>query len=164
MQKITPFLWFANQAEEAANFYVSIFKNSKIKNVVRYNEAGAKASGQPEGTAMTVSFELEGQEFTAINGGAQPFAKPSGMISFVISCETQEEVDHFWNKLSEGGEEGQCGWINHDKFGITWQVVPTALPQLLSDSDPAIAQRVMQAMLQMKKIDIAILEKAAQHP
>lgn len=161
MQKITPFLWFDTQAEEAANFYVSIFNNSKIKSVNRYDEAGAKASGQPVDSAMVVSFELDGQPFSAINGGAQPFAKPSGMISFVINCETQEEVDHFWAKLSEGGEEGQCGWINHDKFGITWQVVPVQLPKLLSDPDPAKAQRVMQAMLQMKKIDIQTLEKAA---
>jgi predicted 3-demethylubiquinone-9 3-methyltransferase (glyoxalase superfamily) len=161
MQKITPFFWFEKQAEEAANFYVSIFPNSKITTVNRYDEASAKASGQAAGSAMVVAFELNGQQFSAINGGAQPFAKPSGMVSFVINCETQDEVDHFWSKLSEGGEEGQCGWINHDKFGITWQVVPTALPKLLGDKDPARAQRAMMAMLKMKKIDIAELEKAA---
>src|SRR5258708_24855978 len=143
MQKITPFIWFDKQAEEAANFYTSVFKNSKIKSVSRYDEASAKASGQPVGSAMVVAFELEGQEFSAINGGQQAFAKPSGVISFVINCDTQEEVDHFWAKLSEGGEEGQCGWINHDKFGVTWQVVPTILPKLLSDPDPAKAQRAM---------------------
>lgn len=161
MQKVTPFFWFEKQAEEAANFYVSVFPNSKVKMVNRYDEAGAKASGQAVGSAMVVAFELNGQDFSAINGGAQPFAKPSGMVSFVINCENQEEVDHFWSKLSEGGEEGQCGWINHDKFGITWQVVPTALPKLLGDPDPAKAQRVMMAMLQMKKIDIKTLEDAA---
>jgi len=161
MQKLTPFFWFDSQAEEAANFYVSVFKNSKIKSVARYDEAGAKASGRLVGSAMVASFELEGQEFSALNGGPQPFAKPSGSVSFVINCENQEEVDHFWEKLSQGGEEGQCGWINHDKFGVTWQVVPVQLPKLLGDPDPTKAQRVMQAMLQMKKIDIATLEKAA---
>jgi len=159
IQKVTPFLWFERDAEEAMHFYVSIFKNSKILNVTRYNEAGAKASGQPVGSVMTVGFELEGQEFAAINGG--PFFKFSGAVSFVINCETQEEVDYYWEKLSEdGGESGQCGWINHDKFGVTWQVVPTILTKYLSDPDPAKAKRVMEAMLKMNKLDIPTLQHA----
>jgi predicted 3-demethylubiquinone-9 3-methyltransferase (glyoxalase superfamily) len=157
MQKITPFLWFNNQAEEAVNFYVSLFKNSKVTNVARYDEAGAKASGQPAGSVMTLGFQLNGQEFTAINGG--PHYKFSGAISFVINCETQEEVDHYWYALSNKGKEIQCGWLT-DKYGITWQIVPTILPKLLQDKDPMKAQNVMKAMLQMKKIDIAALKQA----
>ena len=165
-QKITPFLWFDHEAEEAARFYVAIFnggpaaagQRSKVGAVSRYDEAGAKASGRPVGSAMTVAFDLEGQEFTAINGG--PHFTFSGAISFVIGCGTQEEVDYFWEKLSEGGESGVCGWINRDRFGVTWQVVPTMLPALLGDPDPAKAARVMQAMLGMKKIVIAELEQA----
>ena len=158
MQKITSFLWFDHQAEEAANFYVSLFKNSKIKTLNRYDAAGAAASGKAEGSVMIVSFELEGQEFTAINGGPQ--FSFSGAISFLVNCESQEEVDHLWKKLGEeGGAPNQCGWLT-DKFGITWQIVPTALPKLLSDPDPLKAGRVMKAMLQMTKIDIAKLEEA----
>lgn len=158
MQKITPFLWFNTQAEEAANFYVSVFKNSKITAMNRYDENGAKASGMPVGSVMVASFELDGQQFTALNGGE--FFKFSGAISFVVNCENQEEVDYYWEKLSDGGEKGQCGWINHDKFGITWQVVPTVLDKLLADPDPIKSSNVMKAMLGMTKIVIKDLEKA----
>jgi predicted 3-demethylubiquinone-9 3-methyltransferase (glyoxalase superfamily) len=159
MQKITPFLWFDNQAEEAAAFYASIFKNSKVGSVSRYDEAGAKASGMPKGTAMTVSFELEGQRFTALNGG--PHFKFTEAVSFVVNCESQQEVDYYWTKLSEGGDEKaqQCGWLK-DKYGLSWQIVPTVLPKLLQDKDAEKSQRVMQALLQMKKIDIQVLQKA----
>jgi predicted 3-demethylubiquinone-9 3-methyltransferase (glyoxalase superfamily) len=157
MQKITPFLWFDTQAEEAANLYVSLFKNSKLGVVTRYNEAAAKIAGMPVGSAMTVAFELEGQQFTAINGG--PIFKFTEAVSFVINCDTQEEVDEFWSKLTEGGSESQCGWLK-DKFGLSWQVVPKQLGTLLGDSDPVKSQRVMQAMLQMKKIDIQKLQDA----
>ena len=153
MQKITPFLWFDDKAEEAMNFYVSIFKNSKIVSVTRYGEAGPG----PKGTVMTATFQLDGQEFAALNGGPQ--FKFTEAISFVVNCETQEEVDYYWNKLSEGGQEIQCGWLK-DKFGLSWQVVPTILSKLLSDPDPQKSQRVMHAMLQMKKIDIPGLQKA----
>jgi predicted 3-demethylubiquinone-9 3-methyltransferase (glyoxalase superfamily) len=159
MQKISPFLWFDNQAEEAAMFYTSVFKNSKIGSVNRYDEAGANAAGRPKGSVMTASFQLEGQDFTAINGG--PVFRFTEAISFVVNCETQAEVDHFWTKLSEGGDEKaqQCGWLK-DKFGVSWQIVPTVLPRLLGDKDPKKSQRVMQAILQMKKIVIADLERA----
>ena len=157
MQKIMPCLWFDNQAEEAVNFYTSLFKNTKIVNVARYDEAGAKASGRPKGSVMTVTFQLNGQEFIALNGG--PVFKFTEAISFFVNCETQEEVDELWNKLTEGGEEGQCGWLK-DRFGLSWQIVPAALGAMLGDKDPAKAQRVMQAMLQMKKIDIAKLRQA----
>ena len=166
-QKITPFLWFDHEAEEAAKFYVSVFKNnpakpageSKIEEESRYDEAGAAASGRPKGSVMVVSFLLNGQQFTALNGG--PHFKMSGAVSFVINCATQEEVDYFWDKLtSDGGEAGQCGWVNHDKFGVTWQVVPDALTELLGDPDPVKSGRVMKAMLGMTKIDIAGLKKA----
>lgn len=153
--KITPFLWFDNQAEEAANFYVSIFQNSKILNIVR-NPAGAMG---PEGEVMVAAFELDGTKFTALNGG--PLFKFSEAISFVINCEDQAEVDYFWDKLSVGGAESRCGWLR-DKFGLSWQVVPSALRILLSDPDRAKAARVNQAMMQMTKIDIASLEKAAE--
>jgi predicted 3-demethylubiquinone-9 3-methyltransferase (glyoxalase superfamily) len=152
-QKITPFLWFDNQAEEAMNFYVSIFKNSEVISIARYGEAGPG----PKGTVMTVSFELEGQEFMALNGGPQ--YKFTEAISFFVDCETQEEVDELWEKLSEGGEKGPCGWLK-DKYGVSWQIVPTVLGEMLNDPDPAKSQRVMQAMLQMKKIDIEGLKKA----
>jgi predicted 3-demethylubiquinone-9 3-methyltransferase (glyoxalase superfamily) len=159
IQKITPFLWFDTQAEEAMNFYTSVFKNSKVLNVNRYDEHGAKASGMPVGSVMVASFELEGQQFDAINGG--PMFQFSGAISFVVNCETQEEVDYYWEKLSaDGGEAGQCGWINHDKFGVTWQIVPTALGKLLSDPDPKKSGRVMEAMIKMNKIIIEDLQKA----
>jgi len=159
MQKITPFLWFDKNAEEAANFYTSIFKNSKVGSVTRYDEAGAKASGIPKGTAMTVSFQLEGQGFTALNGG--PHFKFTEAISFVVNCESQEEVDHYWDRLSEGGDEKaqQCGWLR-DKYGVSWQIVPAALFKLLQDKDAEKSKRVMQALLQMKKIDIKKLQQA----
>ncbi|EKD46581.1 MAG: 3-demethylubiquinone-9 3-methyltransferase, partial [uncultured bacterium] len=158
MQKITPFLWFDSKAEQAANFYVSIFKNSKLGRITHYDEAGAKVSEMPLGSIMTVEFELEGQKFVALNGG--PYFQFSGAVSFVIDCKSQEEVDYFWEKLSEGGEAGQCGWINKDKFGVTWQVVPKILNEYLSDPDPVKAKRVMEAMLKMNKIIIADLQKA----
>jgi predicted 3-demethylubiquinone-9 3-methyltransferase (glyoxalase superfamily) len=153
MQKITPFLWFDNQAEEAMNFYTSIFKNSKIGAVSRYGEAGPG----PKGSVMTASFELDGQRFTALNGG--PYFKFTEAISLYVDCETQEEVDYFWSKLSEGGQIQRCGWLK-DKFGVSWQIIPSALQKLMGDPDRARANRVMQAMLQMKKIDIAKLKQA----
>jgi predicted 3-demethylubiquinone-9 3-methyltransferase (glyoxalase superfamily) len=159
MQKITPFLWYDDQAEEAANFYVSLFKNSKIGAITRYEEEGAKASGRSKGSVMTVAFQLEGQEFVALNGG--PHFKFTEAVSFVVNCETQEEVDNFWGKLSAGGEEGQCGWLK-DKYGLSWQVVPTVLPELFRDKDPEKSKRVMKAMLQMKKLDMKTLKQAAE--
>lgn len=154
MQRITPFLWFDTQAEEAANFYVSIFKNSKIVKVARYGEAGPG----PAGSAMTVVFQLDGLEFIGLNGG--PHFKFTEAVSFSVDCETQEEVDWYWNKLTEGGgEESQCGWLK-DKFGLSWQVNPKILGQMLSDPDPQKAKQAMEAMLKMKKIDIAALQKA----
>jgi predicted 3-demethylubiquinone-9 3-methyltransferase (glyoxalase superfamily) len=153
MQKIKPFLWFDTQAEEAANFYVSIFKNSKILSVARYGDAGPG----PKGSAMTVSFELDGQEFTGLNGG--PLYKFTEAISFTVICKTQEEVDDFWKKLTEGGQEVACGWLK-DKYGLCWQITPEILPQMLSDPDPQKAGRVMQAMMKMKKIDIPELQRA----
>jgi predicted 3-demethylubiquinone-9 3-methyltransferase (glyoxalase superfamily) len=154
MNQITPFLWFDREGEEAAKFYTSVFPNSKITNVSRYGSDGPR----PEGTAMTVAFELEGQAFVALNGGPQ--FKFTEAVSFLVNCETQEQVDAYWSKLSEGGEEGPCGWLK-DKFGLSWQIIPAALPRLLSDPDPEKAQRVMQAMLQMKKIEVDVLERAA---
>jgi predicted 3-demethylubiquinone-9 3-methyltransferase (glyoxalase superfamily) len=153
MQKITPFLWFDSQAEEAVKFYTSIFKNSKVGNVSRYGEAGPG----PAGSVLTASFELEGLEFTALNGG--PLFKFTEAISFQVSCESQEEVDYYWKKLSEGGQIQQCGWLK-DRFGVSWQFTPTALHWMLKDPDPQKANRVMHAMLQMEKIDIAGLQKA----
>jgi len=153
MQKITPFLWFDNNAEEAVNFYVSIFKNSKVLRVARYGDAGPG----PKGTVMTANFQLNGQEFVALNGG--PHFKFTEAISFVVNCETQQEVDEFWEKLSEGGEESRCGWLK-DKYGLSWQIVPTILVKLLQDKDPVKAKRVMEAMLQMNKIDIKKLKQA----
>lgn len=157
MQKIMPCLWFDQQAEEAVNFYVSLFKNSKIVNVARYDDASAQASGQPKGSVMTVTFQLDGQEFMALNGG--PAFKFTEAISFIVNCETQEEVDRLWSQLTAGGAEVECGWLK-DKYGLSWQIVPTILEELLSDPDPAKAQRVMQAMLKMKKLDIAGLRRA----
>ncbi len=154
MNKITPFLWFDNQAEEAANFYVSVFKNSKVLGVSRYGEAGPG----PKGSAMTVSFELNGQQFTALNGGPAHFGF-SEAISFYVDCETQAEVDELWEKLTAGGEPGPCGWLK-DKYGLSWQIVPKTLIQLLGDKDPAKANRTMQAMLKMSKLDIAELQRA----
>jgi predicted 3-demethylubiquinone-9 3-methyltransferase (glyoxalase superfamily) len=153
MQKITPNLWFDTEAEEAANFYTSIFKNARILKVAHYGEAGPR----PAGMVLTVTFELEGQEFTALNGG--PEFKFNEAISLLVNCETQEEVDEFWDKLSAGGEKGPCGWLK-DKFGVSWQIVPTVLEELLQDDDSDRANRVMKAMLQMTKIDIEALEKA----
>jgi predicted 3-demethylubiquinone-9 3-methyltransferase (glyoxalase superfamily) len=157
-QKITPFLWFNNQAEEAAKFYTSIFKNSRIGNVARYDQAAEKVSGRPAGSVMTVEFQLEGQDFIALNGG--PHFKFTEAISFVVSCKTQAEVDKFWKKLSAGGKEVQCGWLK-DKYGLSWQIVPTVLGELLSDKDAAKSHRVMQAMLKMVKLDINKLKQAA---
>jgi len=156
IQRITTFLWFDDQAEAAANFYVSIFKNSKIRSITRYDEA-AEAAGRPKGSVMTVAFDLDGQDFTALNGG--PLFKFTEAISLVVNCQTQEEVDHFWEKLSAGGEEVQCGWLK-DRFGVSWQVVPTVLVEMLQDKDPEKSKRVMAAMLKMKKIDIEPLKKA----
>jgi predicted 3-demethylubiquinone-9 3-methyltransferase (glyoxalase superfamily) len=153
MQKITPFLWFDNKAEEAVNFYTSIFKNSKIESIARYGEG----SPGPKGTVMSVTFQIEGQEFMALNGG--PIFNFSPAISFFVNCETQEEVDVLWEKLSEGGEKQQCAWLK-DKYGISWQIVPTVLGELLADKDPERSRRVMKAMLQMTKIDIAKLKQA----
>ena len=153
MQKITPFLWFDNNAEEAVKFYTSVFKNSKILKVARYGDAGPG----PKGSVMTVSFQIEGQQFIALNGGPQ--FKFTEAVSFVVNCETQKEVDEFWEKLSAGGEKGPCGWLK-DKFGLSWQVVPTILDKLIADRDPVKSQRVMKAMLQMKKLDIAALQRA----
>jgi predicted 3-demethylubiquinone-9 3-methyltransferase (glyoxalase superfamily) len=157
MKTITPCLWFAAEAEEAATFYVSIFEDSAIGAVSRYGSEGKDVHGQSEGTVMTVSFRLRGQEFTALNGG--PSFKFNEAISFQVSCETQAEVDHFWNRLTEGGEPSQCGWLK-DRFGVSWQVIPTALGRLLGDKDRQKAGRAMNAMLKMQKIDIAALEKA----
>jgi predicted 3-demethylubiquinone-9 3-methyltransferase (glyoxalase superfamily) len=154
MQKITPFLWFDTEGEEAAKFYTSVFPNSKIVEVTRYGSAGPR----PDGTVMTVSFELDGQEFVALNGG--PEFTFNEAVSFQVNCETQDEVDAFWSTLSEGGEEGPCGWLK-DKFGLSWQIVPTVLPELLADPDREKSQRVMQAMLNMKKIEIYALQRAA---
>jgi predicted 3-demethylubiquinone-9 3-methyltransferase (glyoxalase superfamily) len=153
MQKITPFLWFDNQAEEAARFYVSIFKDSRIVSVTRYGDAGPG----PRGSAMTVRFELAGQEFIALNGG--PHFKFTEAISFSVNCKTQEEVDEFWTKLSEGGQEAQGGWLK-DRYGLSWQINPTILGEMLSDPDPEKSKSAMAAMLQMKKIDIGGLKRA----
>ena len=153
MPDITPCLWFDNQGEEAATFYTSVFPNSKITEVTRYGDAGPG----PVGSVMTVSFVLDGREFLALNGG--PEFTFSEAISFQIDCHSQEEVDHYWSRLSEGGHEDQCGWVK-DKYGLSWQVVPSVLPQLLARSDPETAQRVMKVMLGMKKLDIAALEAA----
>ncbi len=153
MQKITPFLWFDGKAEEAMNFYVSIFKNSKVLNVSRYGDAGPG----PKGSVMTATFELEGQQFTALNGG--PMYKFTPAISFFVSCKTQQEVDELWEKLCEGGEKSRCGWLK-DKFGVSWQIIPDVLGRMLQDKDPAKSKRVMQAMLQMDKIDVKKLQDA----
>ena len=153
MQKITPFLWFDDNAEEAMEFYVSIFESAKVLNVARYGDAGPG----PKGKVMTARFRLEGQEFVALNGG--PHFKFTEAISFVVDCKNQQEVDRLWTKLTDGGTPSQCGWLK-DKFGLSWQIVPSALPRMLGDKDPEKAGRVMKAMLQMSKIDIAALERA----
>jgi predicted 3-demethylubiquinone-9 3-methyltransferase (glyoxalase superfamily) len=152
-QKITPFLWFNDNAEEAMNFYTSIFKNSKIGSVARYGETGPG----PKGSVMTATFQIEGQEFIALNGG--PHFKFTEAISFVVDCKTQEEVDEFWEKLSAGGEKSRCGWLK-DKFGLSWQIVPDTLGKLMQDKDPEKSKRVMQAMMKMDKLIIADLQKA----
>ena len=157
MQKIVPFLWFDNQAEEAANFYVSLFKNSKIISVRRYGDAGPGAKG----SVMSVTFQLEGREFYALNGG--PHFKFTPAISLFVNCETQQEVDELWDKLSTGGRKDRCGWLT-DKFGVTWQIIPKALGQMLGDPDPAKSARVMKAMLQMDKIDVTKLKEAYENP
>lgn len=159
MQRITPRLWFDDQAEEAAGFYTAIFRNARIVNVSRYGEAGYKVHGRPAGSVMTVAFELDGQTFTALNGG--PVFKFNEAISLQVNCETQEDVDYYWEKLSAGGDAAaqQCGWLK-DKYGVSWQVVPRILIEMLTDPDPAKSQRAMTAMLQMKKIDIGELKRA----
>src|SRR6266478_5230148 len=160
MQKITPFLWFTDQAEEAVKFYASIFKNSKIGRILRYGEEATKVSesGRPVGSVLTVEFEIEGQKFVALNGGPQ--FKFNESVSFVVHCETQQEVDYFWGKLTaDGGQESACGWLK-DKFGVSWQVTPTVLIDMLDDKDPEKAERVMKAMLQMQKIEIPKLKAA----
>jgi predicted 3-demethylubiquinone-9 3-methyltransferase (glyoxalase superfamily) len=156
-QKITPFLWFDSQAEQAAEFYMSVFKNSRIKQINRYGGTGQDTHGQKAGTVMTVEFEVCGQTFVALNGG--PLFKFSEAISFAVACENQDEIDYFWVKLSEGGEESRCGWLK-DKYGLSWQVVPAALPQILADADAAARDRVMNAVLKMKKFDLQKLQQA----
>lgn len=153
MQKITPFLWFDDQAEEAANFYVSIFKNSKVGRISRYGEGGPR----PKGTAMSVTFQLDGQEFMALNGGPEFTFTPA--ISLFVNCETQKEVDELWERLSEGGKKERCGWLK-DKYGLSWQIIPSALGQMMQDKDPQKSKRVMNAMLQMNKIEIKALQQA----
>jgi predicted 3-demethylubiquinone-9 3-methyltransferase (glyoxalase superfamily) len=159
MQKITPFLWFDNQAEEAANFYVSVFKASKIAKITRYGEEGHEIHGRPAGTVMTVEFQLEGQDFIALNGG--PVFKFNEAISFQVHCKTQEELDHYWETLSAGGDKDaqRCGWLK-DRYGVSWQIIPTALAEMLQDQDAERSQRVMRAMLQMDKLDVRRLREA----
>ena len=157
MQKINPCLWFDDKAEEAAKFYVSIFKNSKLGNITRYGEAGAEVSGRPTGSVMTVTFEIGGQEFVALNGG--PHFKFSEAISFMVKCETQKEIDEMWEKLSQGGKEGQCGWLK-DKYGLSWQIVSPVWDEMLRDKDVKKSERVMKAILQMSKPDIKTLKQA----
>jgi predicted 3-demethylubiquinone-9 3-methyltransferase (glyoxalase superfamily) len=163
MSHITTCLWFDQQTEEAANFYVKIFTegghSGKIGKIARYGESAAKVSGQPKGSVMTVEFELDGNRFLGLNGG--PIFKFSVATSFIINCATQEEIDHFWSKLGESGKEGRCGWIDNDKFGVTWQVVPTMFGELMSEGDPLKMERTMKAVLSMSKLDIAALMKAS---
>jgi predicted 3-demethylubiquinone-9 3-methyltransferase (glyoxalase superfamily) len=157
MQKITPCLWFDNQAEEAVKFYISVFKNSKILTVTRYGESGAKVSGRPKGTVMTITFRLDGQEFMALNGG--PIFKFTEAVSLIVNCKTQKEIDELWEKLSEGGKKGQCGWLK-DKYGLSWQIVPTGFDKMMKNADPAKSERMMKAVLQMTKLDIKTLKRA----
>jgi predicted 3-demethylubiquinone-9 3-methyltransferase (glyoxalase superfamily) len=157
MQKLTPFLWYDDKAEEAANYYVSIFKNSRIGGITRYGESASQASGRPKGSVMTVDFQLDGQDFAALNGG--PHFKFTEAISLVVNCETQDDIDSYWEKLLQGGVESQCGWLK-DKYGLSWQVVPTVLGEMLQDKDPEKSDRVMGAILGMKKLDIAKLKQA----
>ena len=160
-QRITPFLWFDDRAEEAAKFYVSIFPGSRIGTTARYDEATAKAAGRPAGSVMTVAFELDGQEFVALNGG--PVFAFTEAVSFVVNCETQADVDEFWAKLTAGGNEGQCGWLT-DRFGVSWQVVPAGLMELMKEPDPEKSTRVMGSLMQMKKLDLATLQRARDRP
>ncbi len=157
MQQISPCLWFDNQAEDAAKFYVSIFEGSSIDAISRYGKAGFEIHGRPAGSVMTVAFRLQGREFTALNGGPQ--FKFSEAISLQVFCDTQKEIDYFWSKLGAGGEEGPCGWLK-DKFGLSWQIIPTSLPAMLRDSDTKRSERVMQTFLKMKKFHLAALERA----
>lgn len=159
-QRITPFLWFDDRAEEAVDFYTSVFDNSRIVSTTRYSEEGSQAAGRPAGSVMTIAFQLDGQDFTALNGG--PHFKFNEAISLVVNCQSQEEVDRYWNRLSQGGDERaqQCGWLK-DRYGVSWQIVPKQLIELLTDPDPDRARRAMKAMLQMKKIDVEALRKAA---
>ena len=161
MQKIIPFLWFDDQAEEAVRFYISIFKKSKILKVARYTKAAANQTGRPPGSVLTIVFELEGQRFVAMNGG--PYVKFNDAISLVVDCKNQAELDKFWKKLSAGGEERPCGWLK-DKFGVSWQIVPTMVWEWLTSKDTATSEHVMQAVLQMEKLDINTLKKAAETP
>lgn len=157
MQKVRPCLWFDDNAEEAVNFYVSLFKNSKINNIARYGEAGAQASGRPRGSVMIITFALDGQEFMALNGG--PHFKFTPAISLMVNCKTQAEIDEYWNKLSEGGATQPCGWLT-DKYGVSWQIVPSALGEMMQDREPEKSESVMKAILEMEKIDIETLERA----
>jgi predicted 3-demethylubiquinone-9 3-methyltransferase (glyoxalase superfamily) len=156
-QKIAPFLWFDTQAEEAAKFYTSIFANSAIKRVSRYGKAGREVHGKEAGSVLTVEFEIEGQTFVGLNGGPQ--FKFNEAVSFQVSCETQDEIDYLWSRLSQDGEEGQCGWLK-DKYGVSWQIVPSALPQMMDDADSVKSERAMNALLKMKKLDLAALKRA----
>jgi predicted 3-demethylubiquinone-9 3-methyltransferase (glyoxalase superfamily) len=158
-QRITPFLWFNDDAEDAAHFYVSVFENARILTSARYGKEAAHRSGRPEGSVMTITFELDGQTFTALNGGAVFSFTPA--VSLVVNCHSQQEVDHYWSKLSSGGDPSaqQCGWLK-DRFGLSWQIVPTQLVDYLTQPDPAKAQKAMQALLKMQKIDLAVLQEA----
>jgi predicted 3-demethylubiquinone-9 3-methyltransferase (glyoxalase superfamily) len=160
-QKITPCLWFDTEAEEAAKLYTATFPNSRIKQISRYTEAGREIHGKAPGSVMVVEFELEGQTFTALNGGPQ--FKFDEAVSFQVMCDTQSEIDHFWSKLSEGGRESQCGWLK-DRFGLSWQVVPSVLPQMMKDADGARSGRIMNAIMTMKKFDLEILQRAYSGP
>jgi predicted 3-demethylubiquinone-9 3-methyltransferase (glyoxalase superfamily) len=157
MQRITPCLWFDDQAEEAAKFYVSIFKHSKLGAITRYGDAGAEVSGRPKGSVMTVTFEIEGQEFLALNGG--PIFQFTEAVSFMVQCETQEDIDEMWKKLSEGGEEGQCGWLK-DKYGLSWQIIAPGWDTMITDNDAGKSERVMKAILTMKKPDLKAIKQA----
>jgi len=157
IQKITPFLWFDTQAEEAVKFYTSIFKNTRILATTRYNEASSRVSGRQKGSVMSIVFQIEGQDFTALNGG--PVFKFSPAVSFVVSCKNQEEIDYYWERLSEGGKTDQCGWLE-DRYGVTWQIVPAILTKMLQDNDETKVARVTKAFLEMKRFDIATLKQA----
>ena len=157
IQRITPFLWFNDDAEAAVRFYVSVFKNARIGQTTRYTKESSEASGQPAGSVMTIAFELDGQQFTAINGG--PHFKFTEAVSFVVNCDSQDEIDHYWDKLSEGGETQQCGWLK-DRFGLSWQIVPSEMPHLMGNASPAQSQKMMEAVMTMTKLNIAALKQA----